>query len=205
MLLTDFKYNFGSRGLQLKKLCEMKTSFFNILKIIFGISLLILNTGIWINGLFIHRQRGMDIILAVPLFIIGTFLLRGWYKTYGAAQTTKPQRWKFILSVLLINYLVLYFIYMIADIIFSPAIDFLSIPGIILPLLLGLFITGSILTWKHEFYAGVFFIIWYFLVLFGQFRYAEILNRGPYIILGISIFLHGIFYIYYFFRIKAKE
>jgi len=189
----------------LKNLSEMKTTFFNFIKIILGISLMILNTGIWINGLYIHRETGMDVILAVPLFIIGAFLLQSWYKTYGAAKTTKPQRWKFILSVLLINYLVLYFIYIIAEIIFSPAIDFLGIPGIILPLLLGFFITGSILTVSHEFYAGIFFIIWYILVLFGQFRYVEILNRGPYIIIGIVIFIHGIFYIYYYFRIKPKE
>jgi hypothetical protein len=104
--------------------------------------------------------------------------------------------------VLLVNYVVLYFIYMISDIIFWAAIDFLSIPGIILPSLLGIFITGLILSWKHEFYAGVFFLLWYFLVIFGQLRYEEILHRGPYMFLGVPILLHGVFYLYYHFRFK---
>ena len=183
----------------------MRSGFFNILKFIFGLLLMILNIGIWINGLFIHRERGMDIVLAVPLLFIGAFLLLGWYKTSRISKSTKSQRWKFIMSLLLINYAVLYFIYLVSDIIFWEAIDFLSIPGIILPLLLGLFITGFILSGKHEFYAGVFFLLWYSIVLFGQLRYEEILHRGPYMLLGVTIFFHGIFYLYYYFRIKPKE
>jgi hypothetical protein len=183
----------------------MKSKFSVKLKFITGILLLILNTAIWINGLFIHRERGMDIVIAVPLFVIGAFLLLGWYKTYGVSQTTKSQRWKFILSVLLINYLILYFIYMISDVIFWDAIDFLSVPGFLLPVLLGLFITGFILSWKYEVYAGIFFILWYFLVLFSQLRYGEILHRGPYMMLGITIFIHGVLYLYYSIRIKPTE
>lgn len=182
----------------------MKSETVNIIKLTAGILILILNTSIWINGLYIHRERGMDIILTLPLIVIGAFLLLEWYKSSSISQTTKPQRWKFMLSVLLINYVVLYFIYMISDIIFWAAIDFLSIPGIILPLLLGLFITGFILSWKHELYAGIFFLLWYILVLFGQLRYGEILHRGPYMMLGIVIFIHGILYIYYYFRIKQQ-
>jgi len=165
---------------------------------------MILNIGIWINGLFINRERGMDIILALPLLIVGVFLILWWYKTSRTYNSTKAQRWKFILSVLLINYVILYFIYLISDVIFWAAIDFLSIPGIILPSLLGIFITGSVLSWKYEFYAGVFFLLWYFLVLFSQLRYAEILHRGPYMLLGITIFLHGILYLYYHFKIKPE-
>lgn len=166
---------------------------------------MILNTVIWINGLFIHRERGMDILIAVPLFVIGAFLLLGWYNTSMISQPTKYQRWKFVLSVLLINYLVLYFIYMISDIILGDAIDLLSVPGILLPVLLGLFLTGFILSWKYELSAGIFFLVWYFLVLFAQLRYGEILHRGPYIILGITVFIHGILYLYYHVRIKPKE
>lgn len=183
----------------------MSSKFIVGLKFIAGILLMILNAGIWIDGLFIHRERGMDIVFAVPLFILGAFLLLGWYKTSMISQPTKSQRWKFILSVLLINYLVLYFIYMISDIIFWAAIDFLSVPGILLPVLLGLFITGFILSWEYELYAGIFFLLWYFLVLFSQLRYGEILYRGPYMMLGITVFIHGIFYLYYHFRIKPKE
>jgi hypothetical protein len=183
----------------------MKSGFLNLLKIATGILLMILNIGIWINGGLIHTERGMDTILAFPLLVAGASLLFGWYKSAGAVPATKPQRWKFILSVLLINYAVLYLIYMISDIIYRDAIDFLSIPGIILPVLLGLFIMGFILSWEYEFYAGIFFLLWYFLVLYGSFQYVEIMSRGPHMQFGIVIFLHGILYLFYYFRIKQKK
>ena len=175
------------------------------LRCITGILLMILNAAVWINGLFIHRERGMDIVLSLPLLFLGAFLLLGWYKTSVKFQPTKSQRWKFMLSVLLINYLVLYFIYMISDMIFWAAINFLNIPGILLPVLLGLFIMGFLLSWKEEFYAGIFFIIWYFLVVFSQLQYEEILHRGPYLLLGITVFIHGILYLYYSARIKPTD
>jgi len=174
------------------------------IKLISGLILMVLNPGIWINGLFINRERGMDTVLAVPLLVASVFLLLGWYKKASAIPAKKPERWKFILGVLLVNYAVLYLIYAIADIIYSDAIDFLSLPGVILPLLLTLFIMGFILSWKHELYAGIFFLLWYFLVLFGSFRYNEIMHRGPHIIFGIVIFLHGIFYLIYYIRIKPR-
>ena len=173
------------------------------LKFVAGILLMILNAAVWINGLFIHRERGMDIIISLPLLFIGAFLLLKWYKTSMISQPTKSQRWKFMLRVLLVNYLVLYCIYMISDVIFWAAIDFLSIPGIFLPVLLNLFVTGFILSWKYELYAGIFFIIWYFLVVFSQLRYEEILHRGPYLLLGITVFIHGILYLYYSVKIKS--
>lgn len=183
----------------------MKSKLSSKLRFIGGVLLMILNAAIWINGLFINRNRGMDVILAVPLFITGAFLLSGWYKTSMISQPTKSLRWKFMLSILLINYLVLYFIYMISDIIFWAALDFLSVPGIFLPVLLGLFVTGFILSWKYELYAGIFFILWYFLVVFSQLQYSEILHRGPYMLIGITIFIHGILYLYYSVRIKPTE
>ena len=183
----------------------MSSKFSARLKFFTGILLMILNTGIWINGLFIHREREMDIILAVPVLLIGVFLFLGWYKESREPRPVKSQNWKFALSVLLVNYLVLYLIYMISDLLFRAAIDLLSVPGIILPLLLGLFITGFILSWKHELYAGIFFLLWYFLIIFGQFRYRELLHRGPCMLLGITIFIHGILYLYYHFRIIPKE
>jgi len=175
------------------------------LKFIAGILLMTLNAAIWINGLFIHRERGADIVFAVPLFVTGAFLLQGWHKTSMISSPSQSRRWKFMLTVFLINYLVLYFIYLISDILFLATIDFLSIPGMFLPVLLGLYVTGFILSWKYELYAGIFFIIWYFLVVFSQLQYSEILHRGPYMILGITIFIHGILYLYYYFRIKSEE
>ncbi|MCU0461425.1 MAG: hypothetical protein MUF36_05345 [Bacteroidales bacterium] len=181
----------------------MKVRVFNNIKFFSGIFLLILNAGIWINGLFINRERGMDIIIAIPLLVTGAFLLLKWFRNTGTHL--KSQRWKFILNVYLINYAVLYFIYMLADIIFSDAIDFLTMPGIMLPLLLGLFVMGFILSWKNEHYAGIFFLLWYFLALFSQIEYGEIRDRGPYILIGITIFIHGILYLVYYYRIKEEK
>ncbi|MFH0842214.1 MAG: hypothetical protein V1903_06295 [Bacteroidota bacterium] len=183
----------------------MKSKGINLLKLLAGILLMVLNVFIWVNGLFINRERGMDIVTAVPLFVTGAFLILGWYKASGTAPPTRPQRYKFILSALLINYAVMYLIYVVAELIYTPAIDLLTVPGIILPFLLGLFITGFILSWNHEAYAGIFFILWYLLVLYGQLRYGELLHRGPYIFIGIVIFIQGILYLYYHFRIKQKR
>ncbi len=174
------------------------------MKLLAGILLMVLNICIWINGLFINRERGMDIIPAVPLFIIGALLILGWYKASGTTPPIRPQRHKFILNTLLVNYFVMYLIYVAGEMFFSPSIDLLTLPGIFLPLLMGLFITGFILSWNHEAYAGIFFILWYLLVLFGQLRYGELLHRGPYIFIGIVIFIQGILYLYYHFRVKPK-
>lgn len=175
---------------------------FHKLKLITGIILLILNVGIWINGLLINLERGMDIIVAVPLLIAGAFLILGWYKNAGTIPSSKPQRWKFILNLLLINYAVLYIIYIAGEFIYSNAIDFMNMPGVLLPLLLGLFIMGFIYSWINELHAGIFFLLWYFLALFGQLKYNEILDRGPYFIIGITIFVQGILYLVYYFSIK---
>ncbi|MCU0462832.1 MAG: hypothetical protein MUF36_12620 [Bacteroidales bacterium] len=177
---------------------------FHILKFITGIILLILNVGIWINGLIITIERGMDIILATPILIAGAFLLLGWYKKARTLPTSKPQRWRFILNLLLINYAVLYMIYVAGELIHSSAIDFLNLPGIMLPLLMALFIMGFILSWKYENYAGIFFLLWYILAWFSQLRYAEIRDRGPYVFIGITIFIQGILYLVYYFRIKKQ-
>ena len=183
----------------------MDFNFITRFKLVAGILLMIMNAGVWINGLFINRERGMDIILTLPLLYAGALVILGWYKNSGEPKPSKSKRWKFMLSVLLINYLVLYLIYMVSDIIFWAAINFLSIPGILLPVLLGLFVTGFILSWKDELYAGALFIIWYLIVVYSQLRYEEILHRGPYLLIGITVFIHGILYIYYSARIKSRD
>jgi hypothetical protein len=183
----------------------MKSKGNNLLKLFAGILFMVLNISIWVNGLFINRERGMDIILAVPLFIIGAFFILGWYKTSGMTPPTRLRRYKFILGTLLINYAVMYLIYVVAEMIYTPAIDLLTVPGIILPLLMGLFITGFILSWNHEAYAGFLFIVWYLIVLYGQLKYGELLHRGPYIFIGIVMFIQGILYLFYHFRVKPKN
>jgi hypothetical protein len=152
-----------------------------------------------------RHERGMDTIYSLPLLIAGVFLLLGRFKRSGQKLTTKSREWKFVLNSLLINYAVCYLIYIISDLLFSPSIDLLRLPGIILPALLSVFSMGLLLAWRHEVYAGVFFLVWYALVIYGSFKYSEIMSRGPHMQFGIVIFLHGILYFYYHFRIKTKE
>lgn len=177
----------------------------NQVKFCIGIVFFILNILIWINSMLLHRnERGLDTIYSLPLLIAGAFLLLGWYKRSRPKLTTKSQKWKFVLNTLLINYAVCYLIYMISDLLYSPSIDLLSLPGFILPALFSVFVMGFILAWEHELYAGVFFILWYALVLFGSFQYFEIMNRGPHMQFGIVILIHGVLYLAYYFRITEK-
>lgn len=170
-----------------------------------GILLMVLNVGIWINGLFIHRGDGMDLVLAVPLLFLGAVSLLGWYKNSRISPPTLQQQWKFVLHVLLLNYFLLYGLYMAQDIMYSDPIDFFTMPGILFPVLLGLFLAGTILSWKWELYAGVFFLLWYGVVIWGTLGFFEFSNRGPHILFGVVILLQGAFYLNYHFRLKSKK
>ena len=184
----------------------MKSKFLTTGQLVAGILLMVLNLGIWINGLFIHRGGGgMDLIFAVPLIFIGAVLLLGWFIGSRTPRPLPREQWKFTLRVLLFNYVILYGLYMIQDIILSDPIDFFSWPGIQFPIVLGLFIAGGILSWKYELYAGILFIIWYGVILYGTLAYFEISNRGPHVLFGFVILLQGIFYLTYHFRIKPKH
>jgi hypothetical protein len=176
-----------------------------LIKLIPGILLIAIYTGLWINGMFINRPRGMDIITGLPLLVAGAFLILGWYKATRTTGPTRSQRWKFILSLLLVCYLAYYLLFVVSEMIFWPAIDFMSLPGIILPLLMGIFVTGFIISWKNEAAAGILFILWYIITVTGQLVYPVLLNRGAYLFIGIVIFTHGILYLVYHFRIKLRK
>ncbi len=164
--------------------------------------LIILYTALWVNGIFINRPRGMDIITGLPLLITGAFLVLSWYRTFRVPYPTRSQQGKFILRLLLVSYLTYYLLFMVSEMIFWPAIDLLTMPGVRLPLLLVIFLTGFILSWQNEAAAGVCFILWYIITLAGQIVYPELLHRGAYQFIGIVIFVHGILYLAYHFRIK---
>ncbi len=174
----------------------------NIIKFALGLTLLILNTGIWIYCFFINRPYALSTITAIPVLYAGAFLLSSWFKTSRSYKPSKPERSKFIMRVLVINYAILYLIYVIQDIIYSDSIDLLSMPGIMLPLLMGIFITGLILSWNNGLYAGIFFLLWFGLIIFCSFMYGEILHRGPYALFGLVILVHGILYITSHFKSK---
>jgi hypothetical protein len=167
--------------------------------------LIILYTVLWVNGMFINRPRGMDIITGLPLLIAGAFLVLSWYRTFRVPNPTRSQRWKFILGLLLVNYLAYYLLFVVSEMIFRPAIDLLTLPGVLLPLLLAIFLTGFIISWQNEAAAGICFILWYLITLAGQIVYPELLHRGAYQFIGIVIFMHGILYLVYHFRIKPRK
>ena len=52
----------------------MSSKYLAKLKFTAGIMLMVINTGIWINGLFIDREREMDIIGALPFYMQYPFL-----------------------------------------------------------------------------------------------------------------------------------
>lgn len=183
----------------------MRSGFSGIFKLATGILVLIVNLGIWINGMILNIEKGLDTIWSILLLPAGAFMLLGWYKNSGAGRGLKHRKWKFVLTALLVNYAVLYLLYIISDQLYHDAIDLLSLPGIILPILLGIFVIGFILSWKNELHSGMFFLMWYGLVLYGSFRYGEIMARGPHIQFGIVILIQGIFYIIYHIWIKPAE
>ncbi|HAM08937.1 MAG: hypothetical protein A2X05_03650 [Bacteroidetes bacterium GWE2_41_25] len=64
---------------------------------------------------------------------------------------------------------------------------------------------GFLLAWNYEFYAAIFFLLWYGLTLYGQLRYPQLLDRGPYILIGLTILVHGILFIVYHFKIRPQS
>ena len=162
-----------------------------------GIIFMIWNAGIWIYDLYLNRGRdsGMFCIMAVPVLVIGALFLLQWYKTSGIQQPSIQQQWKFILRVLLINYAVLYAIVVISELTVEKPVDYYSLPFIIFPLLLLVFLSGFAISWKKEFQAGFIFLFWYAIMLYGSIVYLEFRNSGPWIIFGIPILLQGLFYI----------
>jgi len=170
-----------------------------------GIILMIWNAGVWIFDLF---NRGVDwgmlSSMAIPVMVIGALFLLQWYKTIKVNALSKKQQWKFILRVLLINYAVLYAIVVFSGLLVGESIHYFSLPFILFPLLLIVFISGFALSWKSEFYAGFIFLFWYVVLLFGIIAYSEFLSSGPWIMFGISILLQGIFYLNQHYRYRTK-
>lgn len=171
-----------------------------------AIIFMVWNAGVWILDLFHDSQdQGMLVVIAVPILVIGALLLLQWYKTTSVPRPAEQQQWKFILRVLLINYAVLYAILVITKLTGGEPPDYLSLPFVLFPLLLLVFLAGFVLSWKREFLAGFLFIFWYAIVLFGSIAYFEFFNSGPWFMFGLPILLQGLFYIKHHFQFKPKK
>jgi hypothetical protein len=171
-----------------------------------GIILMIWNAGVWIYDLYLTRGQdsGMLSIMAVPVMVIGALFLLQWYKTTKATVSLKQHQWKFILRVLLINYAVLYGIVVLSEFSAGKFVDYFSLPYILFPLLLLIFLGGFILSWKREYLAGIIFLFWCAVYLFGSITYTEILNAGSWFLFSIPILLQGIFYIRNHYQFRPK-
>ncbi|WP_372950814.1 hypothetical protein [Mariniphaga sp.] len=172
-----------------------------------GIMLMIWNAGVWILALYFEKgdnDSPMAGVMATPIMVFGAIFLLEWYKTTKSTMLSEKQQWKYVLRVLLINYAVLYGIAVFSDLSYGKGVDYFSLPYIIFPLLLLIFLVGFLLSWKREFYAGFIFLFWCVVYLCFAIAYTEILQAGPWIIFGIPILFQGIFYIknHYEFRTK---
>ena len=172
-----------------------------------GIIFMVWNSGVWIYALFLFRERdsGMFCIMAVPVLVIGSLMLLQWYKTTGTPQPLIQQQWKFILRILLINYAVLYAIVVITELTAGKQLDYFSIPFILFPLLLLFFLMGFALSWKKEFQAGLIFLFWFAVLLYGTIAYSVFRDSGPWIVFGIPILIQGLFYIKNHLSFKSFE
>jgi hypothetical protein len=172
-----------------------------------GIILMVWNAGVWIYDLYLtrgHQDSGMLSFMAVPALVIGALLLLQWYRTSDATVPSEQKQWKYVLRILLINYAALYGILVFTELTSGNLSDYFSLPFILFPLLLLLFILGFVLSWKREFQAGIIFLIWYAIMLFGTIVYSEFRDSGPWILFGFPVFLQGLFYIKNHFTYKVS-
>lgn len=163
-----------------------------------GIILMIWNAGVWIDDLYWARPEmdySMASAIATSFMLIGAFFSLNWYKTTKATVPSQQQQWKFILRVLLINYVVLYAIVVFSELTVGEPVNYLSFPFIIYPLLLLIFCVGFLVSWKWEFVAGYIFLFWFVILIVANVTYSEILKLGPWAAFGLPILLQGIFYI----------
>jgi hypothetical protein len=175
-----------------------------------GIIFMIWNAGVWIFALIFRLQHDNSDsavigIMAFPVMLIGALFLLEWYKTSEATVPNEQKQWKFILRILLINYAVLYGIVVLSELLFGKPVDYFSLPYIIFPLLLLIFLGGFVLSWKKEFLAGFIFLFWC-AVYFGGFTYPEIFEAGPWAIFIFPMLFQAMFYIknHYQYRPKKK-
>ncbi len=171
-----------------------------------GIIFMIWNAGVWISELYLTRggdDRGMASMMASVVMVIGALFLLEWYKTSKATVPSEQQQWKFILLILLINYAVLYGIFVLSELHQGEPVDYFSFPFIIYPLLLLIFLVGFVLSWKREFIAGFIFLFWFAILVYSNVAYSEI-DRWEWAAFGLPILLQGIFYITNHYKFRPK-
>jgi hypothetical protein len=160
---------------------------------------------IWALGLFFWPDAYMVMVLAVPVLVIGVFLNRKVYLKSAESMESRQLDWKYTIQLFLHNYVFLYLLVVISDLTRGKYFDYLSMPFILFPILLILFIAGVTLSYRKEFIAGIIFLGWYIIVIIGSVFYFDFYNTGPWFAFGIAILIHGILYLVYHFKIKTKK
>ena len=160
-----------------------------------GIMFMSWNAGVWIFDLCLWRGQdsGMPSLMAVPTLLIGALLTLKWYSTMDPAPSNQL-KWKFVLRILLLNYAVLYAIVIISELTANLHRDYFSLPYVILPLLLLVFILGFAVSWRREFIAGIIFVFWSAFLIVAFIHYSELLHSGPWLLFVIPILLQALFY-----------
>jgi hypothetical protein len=159
-----------------------------------GIVMQLWHLAIWILGLFVWSDSGI-ILLGFPVLIFGVLLnLSAYNKSAGGKRPDKEQ-WKFAFRLLLVNYTVLYFVIILSDLLTKNLPDLMSWPFIIFPVLLIIYITGSILSWINAMVSGILFIIWYLTIVTLTILSPDFSSNGPYALMGFPLLLQGMLYI----------
>jgi len=176
-----------------------------------GILIMVWTSGVWILDLYIigdgsDSDSGISSMVLSPVLVLGALFLLEWYKTSKATVPSRQLRWKFVLRTLLINYAVLYIILVFAELSGTTGakVDYSSLPHILNPPLLLIFIAGFVVSWKRETLAGIIFLIWCGLAIFVFFGFPGTYYSGPWGFCILPILLQAIFYIKNHFEFRAK-
>jgi len=170
-----------------------------------GILLQLWYIGVWFSCFFLWPGSGMIIILAFPGWVLGILMHLSGYKTSGEPVPSPQQQWKFLLPVLMINYVVMYLITMADDLLDDKYLDYLNMPFLLYPVLFIVFAAAFALSWRKEIISGFLLIIWYLILLFGTIAWPLFAEQGPLILVGVVILVQGIFYIVYHYRYKRTS
>jgi hypothetical protein len=172
-----------------------------------GIILMIWNTCVWIFSLYLARDgdSAMFCIMALPVLIISALLVLSSYKSSANPALTTEKQWRLVLRILLINYAVLYTIVVFSELTANHSINYFTMPFLLFPLLLIIFVVGFILSWKRELAAGFVFLLWFGVLIAGSLTYSQIWNSGPWLFFAIPILLQGLFYAQNHFLYRPKK
>jgi hypothetical protein len=178
-----------------------------------GIILCIWHFIVWVFALFLWRETGMVLVLIFPMLFPAMLLVKNGLVKTNERYLPEQKQMKLALRILLLNYTPIYLLIVFANVVpnllgwdLRTQVDDLVVWEISSQLALGLFVTfilfvtAFIISWKSEVIAGIFFVVWYFLVVVLTIKFPEFSNSGPWVAFGITILAQGILYIGFYFK-----